>query len=126
MRKTLPAVLAAAALALCPAPAHANATVENGRVGIHVQRSGPRVDSVDGYMAGHDTGARAHLYAFAAGPTPHNVTGWKNATRRSWGLTKTSTVSWAWKGGHTFPAGTRLCIAFNKAPGDNPCAIIHR
>ncbi|WP_406502855.1 hypothetical protein [Streptomyces sp. NBC_00212] len=84
MKKTLPAVLAAAALALCPAPAHANATVEDGRAGIHVKGSGPRVDTVDGFIDGHDAGARAQLYAFAAGSTPYDVTGWKNATRRSW------------------------------------------
>jgi hypothetical protein len=71
-------------------------------------------------MDGHGTGVRAQLYAFAAGSTPYNVTGWKNATRHTWGLTKTSIVNWDWKRGRTFPDGTRLCIVFNKAPGDNP------
>lgn len=124
MKKTLPAVLASSVLALYTAPTHANATIEDGRVGIHVRGSGLRVGTVDGYMDGHDV--RAQLYAFAAGSTPYNVTRWKNATRRSWGLTKTSTVSWAWKGGRTFDDGRRLRIVFNKAPGENPCAVIHR
>ncbi|MFJ8387746.1 hypothetical protein ACIQ9Q_25115 [Streptomyces sp. NPDC094438] len=87
MNKTLPVVLAAAALALCTAPPHANATVEEGRVGIHVWGHGLRVDSVDGYMAGHGTGVRPQLYAFAADQRRNEVTNWKDAIRHTWGLT---------------------------------------
>ncbi|GGU30321.1 hypothetical protein [Streptomyces violascens] len=126
MNKTLPLALATATLALCTAPAHANATVEEGKVGIHVKGHGLRVDTVDGYIDGQPTGTRAQLYTLTARSTPHNITGWQNATHHTWGLTKTSIVHWNWKGGRAFPDGTRLCIAFNKAPGDNPCAIIHR
>lgn len=80
VKRILPLALAAATLALCIAPAHADAIVEEGRVRLHVKGRGLRVDAVDGYMEGHAAGARAQLYTFAAGSTPYNITGWKNAT----------------------------------------------
>ncbi|MGW2865633.1 hypothetical protein [Streptomyces sp. NPDC001205] len=123
MRKLI--CLTATLLMIGTAPAYANANKTEGRVTLSVRGSGLRVDRVIGSMDGHGTGVRAQLYEFAAGSTPYNVTGWKAASPQSWGMTKASVVEWVWKGGRTFPSGTRLCIVFNRAPGDNPCAVIH-
>jgi hypothetical protein len=44
------------------------------------------VDTVDGYMDGHNTGVHAQLYPSAAAPEPYNISGWRNTTRHIWGL----------------------------------------
>lgn len=114
-------------LLVCAAalPAQANANKHQGRVDLSVRGSGLRVDRVSGVLDGDPSGVRAQLYAFVGTGPLYNVTSWKNATRQRWGINRVSTVDWEWKGGRTFPPGTRLCIVFNRAPGDNPCAVIH-
>ncbi|MCL7377015.1 hypothetical protein [Streptomyces sp. 35G-GA-8] len=104
-------------------PAHADATVEEGKVGLTVKGKGLVVNRAGGWVDGHGTGVEARLYRVYKGGRS-NITGWKDATPVSVGMTRFSDVNWNLKG-RKFPDGTWLCIEFNK-DGDSPCAKIHR
>jgi hypothetical protein len=104
------------------APAHADATVREGKVGLSVTGRGLRVQQAGGWMDGHGTDVRARLYTVYKGART-DVTRWKAATPRTVGITRFSTVDW--KLNRRFTHGTWLCIQFNRT-GGAPCAQIHR
>ncbi|MFD8633739.1 hypothetical protein [Streptomyces sp. NPDC059533] len=124
MRKTIYA-LTAAALLFAAAPAHADAKVSDGKVGLSVYGKGLRVDDVGAHMEGHGTGVRARLITYTPKGYRSELTGWKDATPVTAAMTKASIVRWTWKGGKKFADGTRLCVEFNTVQGE-PCAVIHR
>lgn len=110
-------------LACATAPAHANATVTDGKVGLSVKGNGISVKRAGGWMDGHGTGVRARLYTVYQGSRT-DITKWKDATPITAGMTKFSMVDWNLKG-RRFQDGTWLCVEFSKADG-TPCAQIHR
>ncbi|MFF3911037.1 hypothetical protein ACFYZJ_34965 [Streptomyces sp. NPDC001848] len=110
-------------LACSIAPAHADATIEKGKVGLSVTGKGLSVKRAGGWMDGHGTGVRALLYTVYKGERT-DITRWKDATPITAGMTKFSSVDWNLKG-RRFQNGTWLCIQFNQAD-DTPCAEIHR
>jgi hypothetical protein len=122
-RITYAAAAAFLALSGAATPAHADATVEDGKVGLIVKGKGLKVNRAGGWMDGHGTGVRARLYAVYQGSRT-DVTGWKDATPVTAGLTRFSDVDWNLKG-RTFRHGTWLCIEFNKTD-HTPCAKIRR
>ncbi|MFC6134722.1 hypothetical protein [Streptomyces spororaveus] len=124
MRKRI-YMLTAAALVFAAAPAYADAKAEDGRIGLSVYGKGLRVNDVGAHMEGHGTGVRARLITYTPKGYRSELTGWKDATPVTAALTKLSTVGWKWKGGKTFPHGTKLCVEFNTVSGE-PCAVIHR
>lgn len=124
MRKTI-YMLTAVALVAVAAPAHADATASDGKVGLSVYGKGLRVDDVGAHMQNHGTGVRARLITYTPKGYRSELTGWKDATPVSAAMTTLSVVSWKWKGGKRFPHGTKLCVEFNVAQGE-PCAVIHR
>ncbi|MFJ2171251.1 hypothetical protein [Streptomyces griseofuscus] len=115
--------LLALALMGTPAPAHADATKTDGKVGLTVTGHGLQVQQAGGWVDGHPKGARARLYTVYQG-VRDELTGWKKATPESMGITKLSAVTWHLKG-RKFPQGSWLCIQFADTDGA-PCAQIHR
>ncbi|MER8009633.1 hypothetical protein [Streptomyces sp. NPDC094149] len=119
--------LAAAALVVVgmTAPAHADATVGDGRVHLVVEGDGMSVTRVSGWMDGHGTRVQARLYK-VYNHQASDVVGWRNATWRSYGGREFFGVSWNWEQRpHHYANGTWLCIQFNRADGA-PCAKIKR
>ncbi|MCG0065982.1 hypothetical protein L0F81_22240 [Streptomyces tricolor] len=104
------------------APAHADATVHEGKVGLSVKGQGLRVQRAGAWMDGHGRGVRARLYTVYEG-TRTDLTRWQDATPRSVGISRFSDVGW--KLNRRFRHGTWLCVEFNRADGA-PCARIHR
>jgi hypothetical protein len=104
-------------------PAHADATVKRGNVGLSVEGKKLSVDKAGGWMESHSAGIKARLYAVNKGSRAE-VTRWKGATPVSAGRKKFSSVDWNLKG-QKFSNGTWLCIEFNKSDS-RPCAKIHR
>ncbi|MGW3100005.1 hypothetical protein ACWDCC_41945 [Streptomyces sp. NPDC001102] len=104
--------LAAAALVVVgmTAPAHADATVDDGRVHLVVRGDGLSVTRVSGWMDGHGTRVRARRYT-VYNHKASDVMGWKNATRRSYGGREFFNVDWNWgRRPHHYANGTWLCI----------------
>ncbi|MFF7764287.1 hypothetical protein [Streptomyces griseorubiginosus] len=125
MRKKIITLVVAAALAGATAPALGDASVRDGKVGLSVKGTKLKVRSVSGWMDGHGTGVKARLYTVRSGVRT-DLTRWKDATPRSYGMTQLSDVNWDWnRKPKKFGNGTLLCIEFNKAINDNPCARIH-
>ncbi|KUO19163.1 hypothetical protein [Streptomyces dysideae] len=110
-------------LACATAPAHADASVKDGKVGLSVKGKGLSVKQAGGWMDGHGTGVRARLYTVYKGQRA-DITRWKEATPVTAGTTQFSNVDWNLNG-RSFRNGTWLCIEFNKVDG-TPCAKIHR
>ncbi|WP_033328669.1 hypothetical protein [Streptomyces yerevanensis] len=110
-------------LACATVPAHADARVTDGKVGLSVKGEGLSVKRAGGWMEGHGTGVRARLYTVYKGQRT-DITRWKDATPVTAGMTKFSKVDWNLKG-RSFWDGTWLCVQFNKTDGA-PCAKIHR
>ncbi|AQW48554.1 hypothetical protein ACIQPP_50005 [Streptomyces violaceusniger] len=104
-------------------PAHADATVKKGKVGLVVKGKKLSVKQAGGWMDGHGTGVKARLYSVYKGVRT-DITRWKDATPTSAGMTKFSNVNWKFDG-RKFTNGTWLCIQFNKTDVA-PCAKIHR
>ncbi|MFE3603433.1 hypothetical protein [Streptomyces sp. NPDC059142] len=123
MKKLIYTVAAAALLASAGSPAHADASVREGKVGLSVKGTGLTVSRAGGSMDGHAADVRGRLYAVRPDGSRYAVTGWKAATPVSAGLTRLSSVDW--KLNRTFRQNTRLCIQFTRASG-TPCARIHR
>ena len=123
MKRMMTAAVALLFLACATAPAHADATVTDGKVGLSVKGKGLSVKRAGGWMDGHGTGVRARLYTVYSGER-NDLTAWKDATPVTVGMTKFSDVDWNLKG-RSFPDGSWLCIEFNRADGA-PCAEIHR
>jgi hypothetical protein len=73
-----PAALALA-LAGTVSPAHADATIEDGKVGLNVTGHGLSVQRAGGWMDGHRTGVRGRLYTVYQGERT-TLTRWKDAT----------------------------------------------
>ena len=119
--KTVAVVLLS--LTCATAPAHADATIEKGKVGLSVTGKGLSVKRAGGWMDGHGTGVRARLYTVYKGEET-DLTGWKDATPVTAGVTQFSSADWNLKG-RSFGDGTWLCIQVNRADG-TPCAKIHR
>ncbi|MEU7428278.1 hypothetical protein [Streptomyces sp. NPDC040750] len=107
--------LAAAVLVLVCAgtPAHADAHITDGKVGISVKGHGLRVKRATGWMDGHATGARARLHTVYKG-TSTNLTHWRDATPRTVGVARFSDVNWNLNG--TVENGTWLCIESTAPP----------
>ncbi|MFI0772953.1 hypothetical protein ACH4TQ_50280 [Streptomyces sp. NPDC021218] len=124
MKKMIWTAVATVCALVGPAcPAHADAIVKKGKVGLSVKGNGLSVDRAGGWMDGHGTGVRARLYTVHGGVRA-DITRWKDATPVSAGARKLSNVGWNFKG-RKFSNGTWLCIEFNKS-GSRPCAKIHR
>ncbi|MBO3681667.1 hypothetical protein ACH4TQ_50170 [Streptomyces sp. NPDC021218] len=124
MKKKICAVAATAFLLGGTAcPAHADATVKKGKVGLVVKGKGLSVNQAGGWMDGHGTGVRARLYSVYKGVWT-DITRWKDATPTSGGMTRFSNVNWRFNG-RKFSNGAWLCIEFNKTDS-RPCAKIHR
>ncbi|MFH9964879.1 hypothetical protein ACH4PR_26375 [Streptomyces mirabilis] len=124
MKKMICAAAAALlALAGPASSAHADATIQKGKVGLSVKGRGLSVNRAGGWMDGHGTGVQARLYTVYMGGRT-DITTWKDVTPVSAGMTKFSNVDWNLKG-KTFRGGTWLCIQFNKTD-DTPCAQVHR
>ncbi|MDT0547683.1 hypothetical protein [Streptomyces lonegramiae] len=104
-------------------PAHADATVKRGNVGLVVKGEGLSVKQAGGWMDRHGVGIKARLYAVNKGSRA-DVTRWKGAATVSAGRRKFSSVDWNLRG-QNFSDGTWLCIEFNKSDS-RPCAKIHR
>ncbi|MGO4754857.1 hypothetical protein AB4212_40710 [Streptomyces sp. 2MCAF27] len=104
-------------------PAHADATVKRGDVGLVVKGEGLSVEQAGGWVDRHGAGIKARLYAVNMGSRT-DVTRWKNAATVSAGRTRFSSVNWNLRG-RNFTNGTWLCIEFNKSD-NQPCAKIHR
>ena len=122
MRKTITVAAAALSLACLTAPAQADATITEGKVSLSVKGSGQSVRHAGGWMDGHGTGVRARLYTVYQGSRT-DLTRWRDATPRTFGMTQFSDVDWNLHGRH-FRNGTWLCLQFNKSD-DEPCAKIH-
>jgi hypothetical protein len=123
MKHMMTAAAAFLFLAGASAPAQADATVTEGKVGLSIQGDGLSVKRAGGWMDGHGTGVRARLYTVYKGKRT-DITKWKDATPVTAGATKLSNVDWNLKR-RSFRNGTWLCIEFNSADG-TPCAKIHR
>ncbi|MFI0818618.1 hypothetical protein ACH4TX_19250 [Streptomyces sp. NPDC021098] len=124
MRKMIcTAVATVCALIGLALPAHADATVKKGKVGLTVRGKKLSVDRAGGWMDGHGTGVKARLYTVHGGVRA-DITRWKDATPVSAGMRKFSNVGWKFNG-RKFSNGMWLCIEFNKS-GSQPCAKIHR
>ncbi|MFF5306718.1 hypothetical protein ACFY5F_45925 [Streptomyces sp. NPDC013161] len=122
MRKTITVAAAALSLACLTAPAQADATITEGKVSLSVKGSGLSVRHAGGWMDGHGTGVQARLYTVYQGSRT-DLTRWRDATPRTFGMTQFSDVDWNLHG-RRFRNGTWLCVQFNKAD-DEPCAKIH-
>ena len=122
MKRMITAALAALALAATAAPAHADATVKDGKVSLSVKGHGLTVRRAGGWIDGLGTGVRARLYAVDHGER-HTLTRWKDATPITYGAVRMSNVDW--KLSRRFEAGTWLCIEFHNVSGA-PCAQIRR
>ncbi|MFF4501599.1 hypothetical protein [Streptomyces sp. NPDC001401] len=123
MKHMMAAAVAFLSLVCATAPAHADASVKDGKVGLSVKGNGLAVKQAGGWMDGHGTGVRARLYTVYKGERA-SITRWKDATPVTAGTTKFSNVDWNLTG-RRFRNGTWLCIEFNSADG-TPCAKIHR
>ncbi|MER6145911.1 hypothetical protein ABT174_38870 [Streptomyces sparsogenes] len=104
-------------------PAHADATVKDGNVGLVVKGKKLSVQQAGGWLEGHGANRRARLYT-VYNAVRTDVTRWKDASTVSAGRRKLSTANWNLRG-RNFPNGTWLCIEFNKSE-NQPCAKIHR
>jgi hypothetical protein len=122
MSRVIKAALVALALTgIVSGPANADATVKDGKVGLSVKGNGLSVRRAGGWMDDLGTGVKGRLYTVYQGERT-NLTRWKDATPITYGTVKMSSVDW--KMHRNFPAGTWLCIEFNRASG-TPCAKIH-
>lgn len=122
MKRMITAALAVLALAVTVVPAHADATVKDGKVSLSVKGHGLTVKRAGGWTDSLGTGVRARLYTVRQGER-HILTRWKDATPITYGAVRMSNIDW--KLNRRFPTGTWLCIEFNHADGA-PCAQIHR
>ncbi|MFJ4633557.1 hypothetical protein [Streptomyces sp. NPDC088847] len=122
MKRMITAALAALALAATAAPAHADATVKDGKVSLSVKGHGLTVRRAGGWIDSLGTGIRARLYTVDHGER-HILTRWKDATPITYGTVRMSSVDWPLN--RRFRAGTWLCIEFHHTDGA-PCAQIHR
>ncbi|MFJ3899651.1 hypothetical protein [Streptomyces sp. NPDC090083] len=121
MKRMITAALAALALAATTAvPAHADATVRDGKVSLSVKGHGLSVRRAGGWINSLGTGVRARLYTVDHGQR-HTLTRWRDVTPLTYGTTRMSTVDWTLN--RRFRAGAWLCIEFHHTDG-TPCAQI--
>ncbi|WP_329550501.1 hypothetical protein [Streptomyces sp. NBC_00696] len=107
MKRMTTAALAVLALAATAVPAHADATVKDGRVGLSVKGHGLSVRRAGGWIDSPGIGVRARLYTVHQGER-RTFTRWKDTTPIIHGAVRVASVEWEL--GRRFTSGTRLCI----------------